>query len=82
MLIHLFYHRYNDCRQLLDFSWKEKRNTKGSKEQEKGNRAHYVNCNIAFDITGQQIFRHHTGHTHECRVYVCYVTQASCPVDS
>ena len=32
MLTHLFNYIYNDCQQLLSFSWREKRNTEGNND--------------------------------------------------
>ena len=78
MLTHLFNYIYNDCKQMLSFSWREKRNTEDNIDLGQGNRhiAYIIISDFSrvfkkkFDVTGQQISRHHTDHTHNCRGFV------------
>ena len=43
MLTHLFNYIYNDCKQLLSFSLREKRNAEDNSDLGQGNKAHDIN---------------------------------------
>ena len=81
MLTHLFNYIYNDCKQLLSFSWSKKINTENNNGLARKQGALHKLSDFSrvfrkkFDITGQKICRHHTDHTRIS--WVSSVTQAN-----
>ena len=90
MFTHLFNYIYNDCKQVLNFSWMEKRSTEDNNDLGKGNRVHCINYDVCFprvfrkkfDVMGKLISHYGKAYlTPSHRPYTrmpcaCSVTQA------
>ena len=72
MFTYLFNYVHNDCRQLLDFSWRKKRNTEDNNEVRKQGAMYII---ITSDVS--RVFRKKFDVTRQQISWICSVMQAT-----